>query len=324
MRTQKRRITIVIFALLLATGSGRVEAQGSKEIIIGIQNFNFSYFPIYAAIEEGYYLREGFEIKLVLMRTAVAMSALISGGIGYAGGFQSPISGAIKGLPIRVIISTADRQVATLVVEKDIKRVEDLKGKVIATSSVGGSLREYTMRSLLSKYKLNLDTDVRLMFISGRQEDQMLALRRKQAHAIMVSPPADILLQREGYNLLLNAADHVVIPQSGLTTTLEMIRTQPEEVRKVLRATHKGLRFLKDPKNRSRAIEIAIKVMKLDPALAADIYDRTVPYLSETGIPTEEALRVCIEIARTELKVSRPVAIEDVTHFDLLKSAIRP
>ncbi len=58
------------------------------------------------------------------MRAQAAIPALISGDVDYDSHFGSLVRGAVSGLPMRVIFSTAEKQMFSLVVQPDIKNVE--------------------------------------------------------------------------------------------------------------------------------------------------------------------------------------------------------
>lgn len=65
---------------------------------------------------------------MIYMRSPVAIPALSAGEIQYTTHFASVLRSAVKGFPVRVILSTSDRQMFSLVAAKSIKSIADLKG----------------------------------------------------------------------------------------------------------------------------------------------------------------------------------------------------
>jgi ABC-type nitrate/sulfonate/bicarbonate transport system substrate-binding protein len=100
---------------------------------------NFSFLPFQIALEKRFYEKYDLSVKPVLMRAHAAIPALVSGDVDYDTHFGSLVRGAVTGLPMRVIFSTAEKQMFSLVVQPEIKTVENLKGKIVAISSFGGT-----------------------------------------------------------------------------------------------------------------------------------------------------------------------------------------
>jgi len=127
---------LIAFSLLLRSSS---LAWTADNIIIGMAGMNFSFLPFQIATEKRFYEKYDLSVKPVLMRAQAAIPALVAGDVDYDTHFGSLVRGAVSGLPLRVILSTAEKQMFSLVVQPEIKTAEDLKGKVVAISSFGGT-----------------------------------------------------------------------------------------------------------------------------------------------------------------------------------------
>src|SRR5436190_14064386 len=119
------RLLWLLFVPLFFTA---VPANAADTIIIGMAGLNFSFLPFQVALEKRFYEKYDLSVKPVLMRAQSAIPALISGDIDYDTHFGSLVRGAVSGLPVRVIFSTAEKQMFSFVVQPDIKSVENLKG----------------------------------------------------------------------------------------------------------------------------------------------------------------------------------------------------
>ena len=147
-----RRLLLLILGLALSQITSA--AHAADAVILGMAGFNFSFLPFHVAMERGFYQKHGLSVKPVLMRSQAAIPALVSGDIDYATHFGSIVRGAVRGLPMRVILSTADRQMFSLVVQPEIKTLENLKGKIIGVSSFGGTQQTVTVGVLRAVYRL--------------------------------------------------------------------------------------------------------------------------------------------------------------------------
>src|SRR3954464_9576864 len=97
----------VSLALLLVSSR---PIWAADNIVIGMAGLNFSFLPFQVALEKRFYEKHDLNVKPVLMRAQAAIPALISGDIDYDTHFGSLVRGAVTGLPMRVIFSTAEKQ----------------------------------------------------------------------------------------------------------------------------------------------------------------------------------------------------------------------
>ena len=82
------------------------------------------------------------------------------------------------------------------------------------------------------------------------------------------------------------------IPQAGLATTEEKIKTGRHEIIEILKATIEGLDYAWS--QREGTSEIIAKWMNLKPAQAAIVYDSVRETFSKNGMPTEEQAKAYI------------------------------
>ena len=246
---------MVTLLFVLAASS---HAKAADNIVIGMAGLNFSFLPFQVALEKRIYDKYDLSVKPVLMRAQAAIPALISGDIDYDSHFGSLVRGAVSGLPMRVIFSTAEKQMFSLVVQPEIKNVESLKGKLVAISSFGGTQHLVTVGSLKA-VGINPDRDVKVINV-GNEAVRVEQLRAKQIHAAMINPPMSVMMKREGFGLLLHAADYVDLPLTGLGATTKKLKENPDQARRVVRALNESLHFIRQ--NRKETIDIFARWLK--------------------------------------------------------------
>jgi NitT/TauT family transport system substrate-binding protein len=316
IKLMKPKVFVMITFMFVLAASPPIKA--ADNIVIGMAGLNFSFLPFQVALEKRIYEKHDLSVKPVLMRAQAAIPALISGDIDYDSHFGSLVRGAVSGLPMRVIFSTAEKQMFSLVVQPEIKNVESLKGKLVAISSFGGTQHLVTVGSLKA-VGINPDRDVKVINV-GNEAVRVEQLRAKQIHAAMINPPMSVMMKREGFGLLLHAADYVDLPLTGLGATTKKLKENPDQARRVVRALNESLHFIRQ--NRKETIDIFARWLNIDPSIAADTYDVAVKILSVDGSASDKAIMASIEEAKDAGKIKGNFTPRDVSDFSLVRAVV--
>jgi ABC-type nitrate/sulfonate/bicarbonate transport system substrate-binding protein len=145
---------------------------------------------------------------------------------------------------------------------------------------------------ILKNAGLDPGKDPRFVYL-GEEAAWVTAMETGLVAGAFIQPPTSLVLKRKGYNLLVNAGDHIELPVTGLSTSVERMHRNPEEVKATLRAIYRGLRFIKE--NREGAVRLIMKYLKVDNVIAEETYDLSAKYLSDTGISSDRAIQAAIE-----------------------------
>jgi ABC-type nitrate/sulfonate/bicarbonate transport system substrate-binding protein len=73
------------------------------------------------------------------MRSQVTVPALVSGEVDYTLSFGNVVTGAMQGLPFKILAVLTDKPLHHIVARGDVKTIADLRGKRIGTQRIGGS-----------------------------------------------------------------------------------------------------------------------------------------------------------------------------------------
>src|SRR4051794_15932356 len=117
----------------------------------------------------------------------------------------------------------------------------------------------------------------------------------------MINPPMSVVLRKEGFRLLLESADYVDLPLTGLGATTKKLSENPEQAKRVVRALNESLDFIRS--NRKETVAIFARWLKMDPETAADTYDVAVKILSGDGTASDKAINGSIEEAKSAGKI---------------------
>jgi len=124
-----------------------------------------------------------------------------------------------------------------------------------------------------------------------------------------------------GFNLLVYAGDIVDLPMGGLGTTDKRLKEKRDEVRRVLRALLRALRFVNDDREGSKAL--LVDAFKMPSAGAASAYDMGVKIFGRDGIPTDKGLKNLLTATREELKLAADISPETVMDLSIVGDAQR-
>ena len=173
------RFLVGVFGLIicLAFICDRLHAQPAKKditLIEGISSPDFGYVPSFIARAKGFLANEGVDLKIVVMRATVSVPALVSGEVQFAV-HGSAMTAAMRGAPLKAIFFTYNTSIMQFTVRPEIKKPEDLRGKIIAISSPGGSQDQAT-RLMLKKFGLDPDRDVKLLLRLAGHADKAITV----------------------------------------------------------------------------------------------------------------------------------------------------
>jgi ABC-type nitrate/sulfonate/bicarbonate transport system substrate-binding protein len=269
---------------------------------------------------KGFYREEGLDLETLLIRGSVGMQALIGGSVDYASAAGSIIAAGVRGAPVRLVLIVNSKPQFDLVGQRDIKSVQQLKGKVVGISSRGGAVDLLT-QLIFTKHGLTPNKDVTSIVI-GTPEELATALRAGVIAACLLSPPRQLILYREGFSRLAYSGDYLPsYPSGGVGATEEKIKNNPSEVLAFVRASLKGLQYYSQ--HRSEAVDIISKYLGVkDLSLAGEVYDLHLSRLGGFNYLDDAWMRGAIDFTKKSLAVTKEVPPSQVFDFTFVEKAL--
>jgi NitT/TauT family transport system substrate-binding protein len=306
-----------ILLTLSVVGMPGVFPAGAEQARIAITNPNMSFLPSGVALKKGFFKDEGLDVEIIRMNVPTIITALMTGDIGYTLIFGSVVRGALRGMPMRALASLLDGSTHALVAKPEYKSGKELKGKTVGIGNFGGT-DEVAGRMMLKSF--GLDTEKDLKFIAlGPDRARLAALKEGLVDVAVIAPPADALGKQMGFNVLLRAYEVFSFPFIGVGANLKTIKEKPEQVKKVVKAMVRANRFIREDKE--GAVRILMEWGKVERDHAVASYDSTWKVFSQNGNIPEEGLRMVVEQAKAELKLTREVSMNDVVDLTALRAA---
>ena len=302
---------IVTFLLFSAGSSTAVE-----NIRLAYPTMSTSVFYLMIAQKEGYYKEEALNVELLNIRGEIAIKTALAGEVDLFTNAGSALAGAVRGVPLKILTVIQDKPSWELVVQPNIKSIEQLKGTTIGVMSPEGSLAVVT-RKMLQKHGIDPAKDVTLIVMGG-DDVRFMAMKGKAISATLLSPATNLMAQKDGFNTLASSADYVSFLQGGLATTDDKIKRNPEKIAKFLRASHKGHHYFLS--KRDQSVNYMMDILRLkDRELATRIYDIEAKGMLRDGVTDEKVLQGFIEDMRKTTKVTREFKVSDIFDFRFIR-----
>lgn len=251
------------------------------EISLGGGAAGFNWLPVLVAQKRGFFERRGVSVSIKRMGTVdKATAGVKSGELNMA---ITPPEGAIRdctvGGGLRILAGNTNRLPLTLVANARFKRIEDLKGAKLGTSSMTEGTAIYTME-MLARHGLKYPGDYEFSVV-GVHPARWKALQEGAIDAAVQPPPFNFMATDAGYSDLGEATDY--IPEIVFTAVIAN-RDWANEHRKAIVSLLAGLmeatEWTYDPANDAALVEITMELTQSD----ENYGKRALHYMRDMGL----------------------------------------
>src|SRR6185503_5197296 len=178
-------------------------AQAPAKIAVGYATISNSSLALWLAQDEKIFAKNGIDADLVFMPGAPTLIAAINSGalaVGFTGG-TAILAAAAGGADFKILAASHVRSNHDLVVKPEIKKAEDLRGKRIGVTSIGGT---GWMAAMLVFEQLGLNPDKDKLIVSAFGEMRIIsrALETGTIDGALVTGNFTAQFKRRGYNIL--------------------------------------------------------------------------------------------------------------------------
>src|SRR3989442_14359814 len=164
MSTKTMLVVFLTVAWLFVAESALAAAK-LEAVTVGYSTFAGSYVPLWIAVEEHVGAKYGLDLKAIYAGRIRPQQLLATGEVPVVlATATGAITSHILGVKDQVLVATITNKVGTsLFAKNEIRTVEDLKGKTVATGRPGEFLDAMVIYVLRSKFGLVPDRDVKLV-----------------------------------------------------------------------------------------------------------------------------------------------------------------
>jgi NitT/TauT family transport system substrate-binding protein len=320
-REERRILRQISLALLVIFSFLEVpqKLHASEKIRLTVSNLNMSFLTAGVALRRGFFKDEGLDAEVIRMRVPVMITALSTGDIDYTMVFGSVVRAALRGLPVKVVASFLDGSAHALIARPEFQSVRELGGRTLGIESHGAS-SDVVARMMIKHFGIDPEKEMKIVAL-GSDQARLAALKEGLVDVAVISPPADAEGKRMGFNVLSRAYELFKFPFVGLGVNAKTIQEKPDQVKRTLKALIKANRYIRQ--NREGSIQVLTEWARVEPDLATVTYDSTWKVFSPDGSVPEDGLRLVVEQAKKELRITREVSLGDVSAVTLVRDAQR-
>jgi NitT/TauT family transport system substrate-binding protein len=259
------------------------------------------FMHLYTALDNRLFEKYGLKPEFLLVRGAgVSMAALTANELQflYCTG-DAIIPSLAAGAEAKMIASPLIGLPWVIIARKELKRVEDLKGKTFIVTRPGGT-PDTLIRILMKKLNYGAD-EVRIRHIGGAGQTEVYnGLQQDLGHAAMVTPPLDARAKRDGFNVIYHL-DDLRLPAiySSIFANDRVLKERPAIVQKFIAAMAEAVHFVeKNPEKAKASVTRALALKNMESAQSA--YDAYAKQLVNRRLAVPES-RVAESIEQARL-----------------------
>ena len=299
------KLKFVVFLLSLcqasAFASHYLPKPGERPLSMRISTCAVSggFMHLYTALDNGLFDKYGLKFENIFIRGSGPNLAALAGDevqFTYCAA-DGTIPGMATGIDVKLVASPLVKLPYVLVARKEIRRIEDLKGKAMGIARAG-DLSDRLSRAVVKKFGMAPDA-VTIRPIGGSQGERYQAMAANIVQAVIITPPLDVRAKNEGYNVLYRLIDlDLPFIYSTLHTSHKMLRDRSEIVQRVVAAFAEIVYFVeKNPGKAKAAIAKAMRT-KDEEALQSSYNVYAKEILDRTMVVPGKAVAEAVELAR--------------------------
>ena len=319
MTTLSRRRFVALGAAACAVGAGRpAYAQATRAVALGVTPPSASGWPYYVSQELGFFKRYGLETNFITVESVAGIEQqTIAGSLDISEVSSAAVVEAIgHGATTRYICDAISTPPYAFLAQKPYKRYADLKGKMLIIGGPADITVIFTERMLASAGMKMSDVD---FTYAGATSDRYAALKSGSVAAAILFPPFSFRAQDDGFNLLGITTDVMPpFPFGGWVTSDAYGKAHTDIVVDFLKGYLRGARWLDDPANRARAVQMLAKNTNLSPEFADRSYDLLVvkaKAFPPNGIIARRQFETVVD-ALTQIKLIAGARPDPATFYD--------
>ena len=247
----------IIIAAGISIFSLAICAQADDKVLVAYAGHNETNAPMWVGIESGLFKKKGLDVAMLQLRGGpVLMATLASNSVQVVYPASSSAINAISaGMKINCMAFPINRIARHLMTRKEIKSLEELRGKTFGVQSIGGG---FWLQTMLLLDHLNIDADkyqlkIRVM---GDTATITQALITGQVDAAVLPYSFSEVAKRAGYHSLADAGElKGALQLTGLCAQREFILRSRDVALRLIQGMVEAVVYIHDPKNKANVMQ---------------------------------------------------------------------
>ncbi|TMA96896.1 MAG: ABC transporter substrate-binding protein [Deltaproteobacteria bacterium] len=311
---------IASFFVLSLVSSNAFAAARLEPLTVGYSNFTGTYAPLWIAVEEHIGAKYGLDLKAIYAGRIRPQQLLATGEVPVVlATATGAITSHILGVKDQVLVATITNKVGTsLFAKNEIRTVEDLKGKIVATGRPGAFLDAMVRYVLRSKFGLVPDRDVKLL-PSGEPSLSLQALERGVVDAAAMSSPYMFIARKAGLRELTNFDKlGIEYPYTSVTVLRQTVAKNPDLVERFLKCVVEGIYIFKT--NKTKTVAVFKRYMKgADDDILEETYQSTRGTLEDAPHPSVQVVKGALDMLSLQYPQAKQTDASLIVEPSLMK-----
>ena len=251
------------------------------------------YLPIILANEAGYFSKRGVSVNISILSATASAQALLSGQVDIYQGGTATIHANVAGSDLIYIAASVDRSTLVLFGQKGLTTFENLRGKSIATTSVG-AFGEIAVRKTAKERGMEVGKDVKLLYHKG-PADALSTFLVGNADGLIVTPPQTEMARSKGFPVIIDYYEKglkIIGPGTGVARSF--MQKNPNTLKIFLMGYLDGVkRCLDDPAYAQKILALSSKIT--DVKLLEESYQEGIKVWNKDMTVDPEAIKIVLE-----------------------------
>ena len=279
-------------SVLHAAQSAEIKPEKNR-LEVAVAAYGPLYLPLLVAHEAGYFSKRGVNLNVSLLSATAAAQALLSGSVDIYQGGTAVIHANVAGSDVIYVGASVDRSTLVLFGQKGLMTFESLRGKSVATTSVG-AFGEIAVRKSAKERGMEVGKDIKLLYHKGPPE-ALVTFVAANADGLVVTPPQSELARSKGFPVIIDYYQQgfrVVGPGTGVARSF--MQRNPNTLKIFFMGYLDGVkRAIEDP---SFALKISGQHTKIsDTRVLEEGYAEGLKVWNRDMTVDPEAIRVVLE-----------------------------
>src|SRR5437588_10934088 len=304
----------------MAMALSGVRAEDTKLAVIvfpGVQNL-----PMFAAQAKGFFGKRDLAVDLKFTPNSDELrNGLAEGRYQIA---HSAIDNAFAlkdkaNVDIAVVLG-GDDSFNRLIVQPEIRSLADIKGKTVAVDAVNTAYA-FQLYEMLRQKGLNKgDYEIKPVGGTGQRLEAMT--KDKTYAAAMMNPPFSIRAEKAGLKAIDTAAAALGAYQGSTAFVLHSWgAANADTLVKYVQGYIEGLRWMREPKNKTEAVAFLVERLKLPEDVAAQAYDATIKGFNKDGALDMDGVKNVLKL-RAQFEGGTPAVPEKYLDLSYYQKAL--
>jgi NitT/TauT family transport system substrate-binding protein len=263
MRAMRAALLYVVMGASLALT--RCPAVAADVISVGsVDATSANLWPLHIAAKNGYFDAANLKIDLVFSQSNASVIQQLAAGsysVAPSAGMVDPIRAIDKGAPVALVRVVIQAPPYALLARHEIKKIEDLKGKIISIGGAKDITRIFTER-MLGPHGLK-PGDYDYVF-AGATSARFSALNSGAVDAALLTVPFNFYAESAGFTNLGFTFDYLPdMPFAGMAVNRTWAEANSDALKRFLVAYTKAVAWFDDPNNREAAVQIQVDTSRI-------------------------------------------------------------